>query len=80
MKRKIVSILAVLFFLFTSSNIANAHVGVQLRGNTLVAGSSTRIWLSLGHGCTYNNNQYGTRIFSVQVPSVAGKPTPEFHV
>ncbi|MEN9735824.1 MAG: hypothetical protein RL129_534 [Actinomycetota bacterium] len=58
---------------------ANAHVGVQLRGNSIVAGASSRIYLSLGHGCVSNNVQYGTRKFSVNVPAAAGKPTPEFH-
>lgn len=60
-------------------NIASAHVGVQMRGNTLVAGQSSRIYLSLGHGCTYKGVQYGTQIFSTVVPAAAGKPTPEFH-
>jgi len=58
---------------------ASAHVGVQTRGNSLVAGASSRIYLSLGHGCTYKGVQYGTRIFQTEVPAAAGKPTPEFH-
>lgn len=64
--------------LLLGAPIASAHVGVQLRGNTLVAGQSSRIYLSLGHGCTYKGTQYGTYIFSTMVPATAGKPTPEF--
>jgi uncharacterized protein YcnI len=59
--------------------IANAHVSVQTRGNTLVAGQSSRIYLSLGHGCTYKDLKYGTSVFQVVVPASAGKPTPEYH-
>jgi hypothetical protein len=58
---------------------ANAHVSAQSKGYTLVAGQSSRLWLSLGHGCTYKNIKYGTSVFKVVVPAAAGKPTPEFH-
>ncbi len=79
MKKKFVIFsVAVLSAVFLPS-IANAHVGVQMRGNSLIAGQSSRVYLSLGHGCTYKGVQYGTRIFSTVVPSTAGKPTPEFH-
>ena len=57
---------------------ASAHVGTQMRGNTLQAGQSSRVYLSLGHGCTYKEVKYGTSVFSVDVPKSAGKPTPEF--
>ena len=57
---------------------ASAHVGTQMRGNTLQAGQSSRVYLSLGHGCTYKEVKYGTSVFSVVVPKSAGKPTPEF--
>ena len=57
---------------------ASAHVGTQTRGNTLQAGQSSRIYLSLGHGCTYKDKKYGTSVFIVEVPKTAGKPTPEF--
>ncbi len=79
MKKQKKAIFAVLVTaLIAVPTIASAHVGVQLRGNTLVAGQSSRIYLSLGHGCTYKSVQYGTRIFSTDVPASAGKPTPEF--
>jgi len=77
MKKLIISFLAFLLILATSP--AQAHVSIQTKGSTLVAGSSSRIWLSLGHGCAYKDQKYGTQIFSVDVPRVAGKPTPEFH-
>jgi hypothetical protein len=57
---------------------AAAHVGTQMRGNTLQAGQSSRVYLSLGHGCTYREAKYGTSVFSVIVPKTAGKPTPEY--
>ena len=80
MNKKLISIsaCAALFMGFAISP-ASAHVGTQTRGNSLVAGASSRIYLSLGHGCTYNGIQYGTHVFSTQVPATAGKPTPEFH-
>ena len=58
---------------------ASAHVGAQMNGYTLVAGQSSRMWLSLGHGCTYKDVKYPTSVFKVVVPATAGKPTPEFH-
>ncbi len=58
---------------------ASAHVSAQSKGYTLVAGQSSRLWLSLGHGCAYNNVKYPTSVFKVVVPATAGKPTPEFH-
>jgi hypothetical protein len=58
---------------------ASAHVSAQSKGYTLIAGQSSRLWLSLGHGCSYNNVKYPTSIFKVIVPAAAGKPTPEFH-
>ena len=57
---------------------ASAHVGTQMRGNTLQAGQSSRVYLSLGHGCTYKERKYGTSVFSIVVPKTAGKPTPEY--
>ena len=58
---------------------SSAHVSAQPKGYTLVAGQSSRLWLSLGHGCTYKDLKYPTSVFSVVVPASAGKPTPEFH-
>lgn len=58
---------------------ASAHVSAQSKGYTVVAGQSSRLWLSLGHGCAYNNVKYPTSVFKVVVPATAGKPTPEFH-
>jgi hypothetical protein len=58
---------------------ASAHVSAQSKGFTLVAGQSSRLWLSLGHGCTYKDLKYPTSVFKVVVPASAGKPTPEFH-
>lgn len=78
-EKRVIVIFAAVITVVAIPTAANAHVGVQLRGNTLVAGQSSRIYLSLGHGCTYKNTQYGTRIFSAVIPSTAGKPTPEFH-
>jgi uncharacterized protein YcnI len=79
MKKKYLVISAALIFSIIGNSPAFAHVGVQMRGNSLVAGASSRVYLSLGHGCVYNNIQYPTRKFSVNVPATAGKPTPEFH-
>lgn len=58
---------------------ASAHVSTQSKGYTLVAGQSSRLWLSLGHGCSYKDIKYPTSVFKVVVPAAAGKPTPEFH-
>lgn len=58
---------------------AQAHVSAQSFGYTLIAGQSSRVYMSLGHGCTYKNIKYGTSVFQVVVPAAAGKPTPEFH-
>ena len=63
-----------------SMQAASAHVSLQLKGYTDTAGTASRVWLSLGHGCTDKDHKYGTSIFSVDVPRTAGKPTPEFHV
>ena len=78
MKRKYV--VGMLVALLTVSVIpqASAHVSTQLMGFTNVAGQSSRVWLSLGHGCTYKEQKYGTQVFSVVVPKAAGKPTPQF--
>ncbi len=80
MKRKVLTILtASIIALGVSTAPANAHVSIQLKGSSDLAGTSSRIWMSLGHGCTYQAIKYGTSIFSVKVPASAGKPTPEFH-
>jgi uncharacterized protein YcnI len=81
MKKKIISVcLLVAAFSYSAIGAASAHVSVQSKGYSITAGSSSRLWLSLGHGCTYKNAKYGTSVFQVQVPRSAGKPTPEFHV
>jgi hypothetical protein len=79
MKKRLLMLLVGSIALISVPSAAFAHVGVQMRGNSLVAGASSRVYLSLGHGCTYKGVQYGTRIFSTVVPASAGKPTPEFH-
>ena len=76
MRKKLIAISAALTFLQVLP--ASAHVGAISYGNTLVAGQSSRIFLSLGHGCTYKNVKYGTSIFQVDVPATAGKPTPSY--
>ena len=76
--KKIVSVLVACLLMLTASP-ALAHVSVQTKGSLLNAGSGSRIWMSLGHGCTYKDQKYGTQVFSVDVPKSAGKPTPEFH-
>ncbi len=81
MKKKIA--LGCLFsaaLIISTTTPAIAHVSVQSKGYSVTAGDSSRLWLSLGHGCTYKNAKYGTSVFQVQVPRSAGKPTPEFHV
>ena len=79
MKRKLLIAVSVVALLMGISVYpASAHVGTQTRGNTLQAGQSSRIYLSLGHGCTYKENKYGTSVFVVTVPKIAGKPTPGF--
>ena len=80
MRRKILVAISVLALIMGIGVYpASAHVSMQPKGYTLQAGQSSRIWLSLGHGCTYRTYKYGTSVFVVQVPSAAGKPTPEFH-
>ena len=78
--RKKIAIVVSVFLLIAGIGIypASAHVGTQTRGNTLQAGQSSRIYLSLGHGCTYKDTKYGTSVFIVEVPKTAGKPTPGF--
>jgi hypothetical protein len=78
--KKLIAISAASIFLIAASiSPASAHVSAQSKGYTLVAGQSSRLWLSLGHGCTYKDQKYGTSVFKVVVPAAAGKPTPEFH-
>jgi hypothetical protein len=79
MKKKVIAVSAAFVLSIGFIAPAHAHVGTQMRGNSLVAGASSRVYLSLGHGCTYKEVQYATHIFSVEVPAAAGKPTPEFH-
>jgi len=80
MKRRVITVMtAAAFVVGISISPANAHVSVQSKGYTVTAGQSSRLWMSLGHGCTYKNVKYGTSVFVVEVPAAAGKPTPEFH-
>lgn len=79
MKKIISAIFAVVFMSALIAPSASAHVSAQSMGYTVEAGKSSRVWLSLGHGCAYKGNNYGTSVFQVVVPSTAGKPTPEFH-
>lgn len=79
MKKTIVIFVLSAFSLVLTVSPASAHVSAQSKGYTLVAGQSSRLWLSLGHGCTYKDKKYGTSVFKVVVPAAAGKPTPEFH-
>ena len=79
MKKVSLVISAALLALIGSTSTASAHVSAQSKGYSVIAGQSSRLWLSLGHGCTYNNAKYPTSIFKVVVPATAGKPTPEFH-
>lgn len=79
MKRISIALSAAVIMVIASVTPASAHVSAQSKGYTLVAGQSSRLWLSLGHGCTYNGSKYPTSIFKVVVPAAAGKPTPEFH-
>jgi hypothetical protein len=76
--KKIALTALVAIMIGSSLPTAQAHVATQSLGFTTVAGQSSRVYLSLGHGCTYKNVKYGTSIFSVVVPAAAGKPTPEF--
>lgn len=78
--KKIILVLSAAFVsVIATSTSASAHVSTQSKGYTVVAGQSSRVWLSLGHGCSYDNKKYGTSVFQVVVPAAAGKPTPEFH-
>ena len=78
--KKVLSVFGISVSLVIGSMLpASAHVSSQSKGFTLVAGQSSRLWLSLGHGCTYKDLKYPTSIFKVVVPASAGKPTPEFH-
>jgi len=79
MKKILITFVLSISFIGASIFPASAHVSAQSKGYTLVAGQSSRLWLSLGHGCTYDNKKYPTSIFKVVVPAAAGKPTPEFH-
>ena len=76
--KKVVVFVSLLALVVAGFAPASAHVGTQMYGNTLQAGQSSRVYLSLGHGCTYNGLKYGTSVFSVDVPKTAGKPTPQF--
>jgi len=81
MKKKIISACILIAGIsFVTLDTASAHVSVQSKGYSITAGDSSRLWLSLGHGCAYKSAKYGTSVFQVQVPRAAGKPTPEFHV
>ena len=78
--KKVIAIFGISISLIISTMLpASAHVSAQSKGYTLVAGQSSRLWLSLGHGCMYKDAKYPTSVFKVIVPAVAGKPTPEFH-
>lgn len=78
--KKTITFLGLSFCLLIANTVpASAHVSVQSKGYSLIAGQSTRLWLSLGHGCSHNNQKYPTSVFKVVVPATAGKPTPEFH-
>lgn len=79
MKKIFISVAAACLFTGASLTPASAHVSTQSKGYSVVAGQSSRVWLSLGHGCTYKDVKYGTSIFEVVVPAAAGKPTPEYH-
>lgn len=79
MKKLLLAIGAAILLMASSAIPASAHVSVQSKGYTLTAGQSSRLWLSLGHGCSYKGTGYPTSVFSVVVPAAAGKPTPEFH-
>lgn len=76
--KKLLIVASIIGLVAAGISPASAHVGTQMRGNTLQAGQSSRVYLSLGHGCTYKDVKYGTSVFSVDVPKSAGKPTPEF--
>ncbi len=78
--KKSLAVFIMSFSLLGAMNLpASAHVSSQSKGYTLTAGQSSRIWLSLGHGCVYKGIKYPTSVFKVVVPAAAGKPTPEFH-
>ena len=78
--KKVLAVFGISFSLVVGSMLpASAHVSAQSKGFTLEAGKSSRLWLSLGHGCEYKNLNYPTSVFKVVVPASAGKPTPEFH-
>lgn len=78
--KKAITIFGISFSLLIGYTMpASAHVSPQSKGFTLVAGQSSRLWLSLGHGCVYKERSYPTSVFKVVVPASAGKPTPEFH-
>jgi hypothetical protein len=63
MKKKVIAVSAALALGLGFVSPAQAHVGTQMRGNSLVAGTSSRVYLSLGHGCSYKAVQYATHIF-----------------
>ncbi len=78
--KKVLAVFGISFsMLLALVSPASAHVSSQSKGYTLIAGQSSRLWLSLGHGCTYKDGHYPTSVFKVVVPATAGKPTPEFH-
>ncbi len=79
MKKIHIFFFALLLIIGVGVQPASAHVSAQSKGYTVQAGQSSRLWLSLGHGCHYKDNVYGTSVFTVEVPKTAGKPTPEFH-
>jgi uncharacterized protein YcnI len=78
MKKIVVSLLSVLALVAILVSPASAHVSTNLKGFSDVAGQSSTVYFRLGHGCASGANHFGTAIFEVLVPAIAGTPKPEF--
>jgi uncharacterized protein YcnI len=78
MKKIFVSIFSALILTGIAVSPANAHVSTNLKGFPDVAGQSSTVYFRLGHGCASGANHFGTSVFEVVVPSIAGTPKPEF--
>lgn len=78
MKKYFISALSAIALVAIAASPANAHVSTNLKGFSDVAGQSSTVYFRLGHGCASGANHFGTSIFEVTVPAIAGTPKPEF--
>lgn len=78
MKKYFISAFSAFALLAIAASPASAHVSTNLKGFSDIAGQSSTVYFRLGHGCASGANHFGTSIFEVVVPAIAGTPKPEF--